>query len=81
MKKEKDTLRYGLATLGEKGQVVIPADMRSTMGFKKGDKLLVFTTGHNMVSLGKLSEIEEFTAHLSQKISHIQKAIRTEKHI
>ena len=33
---------YGTTTLGEKGQVVIPAEARKVMGIKKGDKLLVF---------------------------------------
>ena len=32
---------YGTTTLGERGQVVIPAAARSAMGLQKGDKLIV----------------------------------------
>lgn len=32
----------GSATVGERGQVVIPAEARERLGLKPGDKLLVF---------------------------------------
>ena len=32
---------YGSATVGAKGQVVIPADARNAMRIKEGDKLVV----------------------------------------
>lgn len=32
----------GAATVGERGQVVIPAEARERLGIKPGDKLLVF---------------------------------------
>ena len=32
---------HGTTTLGEKGQIVIPAYARKAMGLKSGDKLLV----------------------------------------
>jgi AbrB family looped-hinge helix DNA binding protein len=33
---------FGATTVGEKGQVVIPAEARRKLGLEKGDKLLAF---------------------------------------
>lgn len=33
---------FGAVTIGERGQVVIPAEARKRLGFQPGDKLLVF---------------------------------------
>ena len=64
-KKRNDEQFYGTATLGEKGQVVIPAKARESMGIKKGDKLLVFGMGCDMIALTKLSKVKQFALHLS----------------
>jgi len=32
---------YGSATIGERGQIVIPAEARAEMGFHPGDKVLI----------------------------------------
>ena len=32
---------YGSVTIGERGQIVIPAEARQELGFKPGDKVLV----------------------------------------
>ena len=32
---------FGSATVGERGQIVIPADARSEMGINPGDKILI----------------------------------------
>ena len=45
---------YGSVTVGERGQVVIPADARKQFSIKPGDKLLVFRspTGTGLVLVG-----------------------------
>ena len=71
---------YGTATVGEKGQLVIPAEARQAMGVVKGDKLLVFGMGSSMLALVKLSEVEQFASHLSAKLEVIRSIIsKTEK--
>ena len=67
---------YGTTTLGEKGQVVIPSEAREAMKLKKGDKLLVFGMGCDMIAFSKLSQIEKFASHLTMKLEGIRKIIQ-----
>ena len=65
---------YGTTTIGEKGQVVIPAEARQALNLKKGEKMLVFGMGSNMVTLTKLAHLAEFEAHLMQGLKEIRRA-------
>lgn len=38
---------YGTATIGTKGQVVIPAEAREELGMKPGDRLYVINAMHD----------------------------------
>jgi AbrB family looped-hinge helix DNA binding protein len=67
---------YGTTTLGKKGQVVIPIEARKAMGIKKGDKLLVFGMGCDMLAFSKLSKVEQFASHLAKKLNAIRKIIK-----
>lgn len=70
---------YGTTTLGEKGQVVIPAEARKAMDIKKGDKLLVFGMGCDMLAFSKLSKVEQFASHLSGRLDVIRHIIKKSK--
>src|SRR3989344_1637301 len=49
---------YGTATVGEKGQIVIPQEARKNMKLKRGDRLLVFGMDNDMHKLThKLKEL------------------------
>lgn len=37
---------WGVTTIGEKGQVVIPSKLREEMGIDKGDQFVVVSKGH-----------------------------------
>ena len=67
---------YGTATIGEKGQVVVPADVRKTMGLKSGDKLLVFGMGKNMVTLAKFEQLEKMADMMSKRVEGIRQMIK-----
>jgi len=67
---------YGTTTLGEKGQIVIPVDARKEMGLEKGDRLLVFGFGKNMIAFSKLENLEKFASHLSGKLKFINKILK-----
>jgi AbrB family looped-hinge helix DNA binding protein len=66
---------YGSTTIGERGQVVIPAEARNVLKIKKGDKLLVFGMGHEMIALAKVSYMKKVAADLSKKVEAIKKVI------
>ncbi|KKR47295.1 MAG: Transcriptional regulator, AbrB family [Parcubacteria group bacterium GW2011_GWA2_40_8] len=66
---------YGTTTLGEKGQVVVPAEARTSMKLGKGEKLLVFGMGEDMLILSKISNLEKFASHLAKKMEVIQNII------
>lgn len=52
---------YGTSTLGERGQIVIPAEARAAMGFHAGDKLLIMRHPvHPGVVVFKLEDVREF---------------------
>lgn len=67
---------YGTTTIGEKGQMVIPVEAREAMKLNKGDKLLVFGMGQEMIALTKLSQVEQFASHLSHKLESIREIIK-----
>ncbi|AOS61986.1 AbrB/MazE/SpoVT family DNA-binding domain-containing protein [Actinoalloteichus hymeniacidonis] len=62
---------YGSVTVGERGQVVIPARARRDHGFEPGDKLLVLgnSDGLALMSAERLMEVLESSAVLSKLIS------------
>lgn len=66
---------YGTTTVGEKGQIVIPAEARTALKLKKGEKLLVFGMG-DMIACAKFAEAEKFAAHLAGKVAAIKRIIK-----
>lgn len=59
---------YGSATVGERGQVVIPADARRDCDMHPGDKLLVLRHPHNphMLILAKIGEMQQLLEQYSR---------------
>ncbi len=70
----QDEKFYGTATVGEKGQAVIPAAARKAMNLKKGDKLLIFGVG-GMLMCAKLANLQKFATDLAQKAAKIRSLI------
>ncbi|MFO7945314.1 MAG: AbrB/MazE/SpoVT family DNA-binding domain-containing protein [Armatimonadota bacterium] len=60
---------HGTVTVGERGQVVIPAEAREQLNISAGDKLLVFGrprgTGLMMV---KIAQMAEFIAYMESLV-------------
>ena len=48
---------WGVTTVGERGQIVIPVKVREEMGLEKGDQLVVISKGDKFIGLVKESEI------------------------
>ena len=62
----------GAATVGERGQVVIPAEARERTGIKSGDKLLVFIHPAGLgVSFVKLEMMMEAQQDILRLLSEV----------
>lgn len=51
---------FGTTTVGERGQIVIPVNVRKKLNLSKGDKLLVISPRDNMVTFIKIDKIKTF---------------------
>lgn len=66
---------YGTATVGTKGQVVIPADAREELDINPGDRLYVVAApGGRALGLLKEEALEEIVQHLSEQIENLKAA-------
>lgn len=59
---------YGTATIGSKGQVVIPADAREDLGLKPGDRLYVVSAGSGGVVFLKEEMLEKLVDQMSAQV-------------
>ncbi len=57
--------QFGTTSLGEKGQVVIPADIRASLNLEKGEKLIVLAKGKG-ITLIPASHFARMTEHLAE---------------
>ena len=62
---------YGAATVGDRGQVVIPAEARKTYGINPGDKVLVM--GHPLGHGIMMCKIDQMRGALSDLLGEIEK--------
>lgn len=67
---------YGTATVGERGQIVIPADARKKMGINPGDKILVIGHPKNAgLLLCKIDAMKELFSSLLEDLSRIESKV------
>ena len=60
---------YGTATVGTKGQVVIPADAREELGIATGDRLYVVgSTEKKFVGFIKEEQFREIVEHITDSV-------------
>ena len=62
----------GTTTVGERGQVVIPAEIRKMFNLSAGDKLFVFAKP-DMISLIPAEEFSRFLAQATEIMGKIEK--------
>lgn len=69
----------GITTLGEKGQIVIPAEARKRLKLKAGEKLMVMMPHGNALVLVKASQLESLAEGLAKRLASINKVIKKQK--
>ena len=71
---------YGTTTVGERGQIVIPAEARRDFEITPNTKLLVFgNKGHGGLMLAKAEAISEFISKTSGMLERLEKLSRAMK--
>lgn len=63
----------GSVTIGERGQIVIPAEARKEFGLEVGDKLLVFSRHHGIV-LMKADHVMDYVERTLADLTEIRAA-------
>jgi len=63
---------WGATSVGERGQVVIPAGARKLLKLKKGDKLVVLSKGDKLLGFLKVDEITGFLKTWLTKLEEIK---------
>ena len=74
---KKEMKFYGSTTVGERGQIVLPAKLRKDFKINKGDKLLVIVDPHgSRVSLVNPDTMSKFLDVMSENINQIKSKIK-----
>ncbi len=70
---------YGTATVGTKGQIVIPAEAREALNIQPGDKVMIIGHPHKKAVLGVCTEdsLQDLIKHLDKKLDSLRSAIGT----
>ena len=64
-----DKQLYGTATVGSKGQIVIPADAREALHIQTGDRLYVMgSCSKQWIGLVKEDQLREMVEHITGNI-------------
>jgi len=67
---------YGAVSVGERGQIVIPAEVRKLYGIKPGDKVVVFSKPGEPIALIPAEQFSRFLDQAAAMMERMKK--RTE---
>ena len=74
---KKEMKFYGSTTVGERGQIVLPAKLRKDFKINKGDKLLVIVDPHgSRITLVNPDTMSEFLDAMSENINQMKSKIK-----
>ncbi len=67
---------YGVATVGSKGQVVIPSDAREELGIETGDRLYVFGIKEkNMIGFIGEDQLREMVNQATESVEDFRSVL------
>ncbi len=72
---------FGTATVGPKGQIVIPIEARRRLGIKPGDKVVVVGPAHKPQFVGLCNEnvFRDILAKLDTKLTGVRTALENDQ--
>ncbi len=59
---------YGITTVGERGQIVIPSEMRKKYKISKGEKFMVAGFKEDVISLLRMSRAKDIIEILAKEV-------------
>jgi AbrB family looped-hinge helix DNA binding protein len=69
----------GITTLGKKGQIVIPAEVRAMMKLTEGEKLVIMNAHEGAIVFIKASRFEAMAAHFTKHLASVRKLMKKGK--
>lgn len=67
---------FGAATVGDRGQLVIPAELRKALNIKSGDQLMVFAkVDMKVINLMPAKDFGRFLDRASKVISKLERKV------
>jgi AbrB family looped-hinge helix DNA binding protein len=73
---------YGVATVGTKGQVVIPSDAREELGIQTGDRLYVVGSHeHKWVGFLKEEQLRQLVERITDDIENYKSVLNSKEQI
>jgi len=70
---------YGSSTIGERGQIVIPAEARAELGFQPGEKVLIMRHPLNQgLMIFKIEAVRQFLDEFSETLEKLE-SVRKEE--
>jgi AbrB family looped-hinge helix DNA binding protein len=70
---------YGLTTIGERGQIVIPKEIREVMKLKAGEKFFVFAHDDEIMAIIKPEKFNSLIKEMTGVLEKIKKIDKTKK--
>ena len=64
---------FGAVIMGERGQVVIPAEIRKTFRIKPGDRLIVFAKENGPIGLIPAERFSQFLDQATETLAKFKK--------
>lgn len=75
---EKDTNIFGVATVGERGQIVIPSDARKISNLQPGEKVVVIGHPPNALMLIRMDAFKPFLSSLNEDFANLESKLLKE---
>jgi len=71
---------YGSVTVDDKGQIIIPSELRKALNIKTGDQLVIFSKLEmNSINLMPLDDFTKFLKYISKSILKFKREILINK--
>lgn len=72
-----DNILIGMVTVGERGQIVIPAEARKKMNIYTGKRLIaVCNPNHNGIAFLKMNEMKNFVNQISSRLDGLENSLK-----